>query len=353
MLKRVLLPARSFIQSFGVRSRHELSTTVAKYHKHGDPLEVLKVKEEELVEPKASEVVVKALATPINPADINMVQGTYMITPPLPAVGGNEGVFEVVQCGKNVTKHKVGDRVVPSEVGLGTWASYLCTNEHNMMRISNDVPIAQAAMICVNPLTALRMLRDFIDLEPGDTVVQNCANSAVGESVIQLCQIFGLQSINIVRDRPDLDSLKQKLKSLGATHVLTDKELSDSSKELKTLKPRLALNAVGGKAVGSLTRILANEATIVTYGGMSKQPVITPTSAFIFKDLTLRGFWLTRWKMDNSNEDMAKMIDEVAGFMKDGGLKLSYQMIPFSDFSQGLTKALEGYRDGKVLLTHC
>jgi trans-2-enoyl-CoA reductase len=38
----------------------------------------------------------------------------------------------------------------------------------------------------VNPPTAYRMLKDFVKLNPGDTVIQNGANSAVGRNVIQV-----------------------------------------------------------------------------------------------------------------------------------------------------------------------
>lgn len=63
-------------------------------------------------------------------------------------------------------------------------------------------------MLNVNPCTAYRMLKDFVNLKSGDTVIQNGANSAVGQFVIQLCKIFGYKSINIVRDRTDIDCLK-------------------------------------------------------------------------------------------------------------------------------------------------
>jgi trans-2-enoyl-CoA reductase len=45
------------------------------------------------------------------------------------------------------------------------------------------------------------MLLDFVSLIPGDVVVQNGANSGVGEAVIQLCKLWGLKTFNIVRDR--------------------------------------------------------------------------------------------------------------------------------------------------------
>lgn len=69
------------------------------------------------------------------------------------------------------------------------------------------------------------MLKDFVSLKPGDTVIQNGANSACGQYVIQLCKAWNLTSVNVVRNRPNIDELKDTLSKLGATHVLTEEEL--------------------------------------------------------------------------------------------------------------------------------
>lgn len=68
------------------------------------------------------------------------------------------------------------------------------------------------------------MLRDFVDLKPGDCIVQNGGNSAAGQNVIQFCKAWGFKSINVVRDRPDIKDLKAYLTELGATHVFTEEE---------------------------------------------------------------------------------------------------------------------------------
>lgn len=76
-----------------------------------------------------------------------------------------------------------------------------------------------------NPPTAYRMLKDYVSLRPGDVVIQNGANSACGQYVIQLCNAWKLISVNVVRDRPNIQELKDSLTKLGATHVLTEDEL--------------------------------------------------------------------------------------------------------------------------------
>lgn len=68
-----------------------------------------------------NEVKVKMLFAPINPADLNMVQGSYPTQPPLPAVAGNEGVAQVVEVGPAAKNLKVGDLVLPINQGFGTF----------------------------------------------------------------------------------------------------------------------------------------------------------------------------------------------------------------------------------------
>jgi trans-2-enoyl-CoA reductase len=72
-----------------------------------------------------NQVLVKMLLAPINPADLNMVQGTYPILPSLPAVGGNEGLGQVVQVGSGVTDLKVNDYVMPAKPGFGASPFFL------------------------------------------------------------------------------------------------------------------------------------------------------------------------------------------------------------------------------------
>jgi len=93
--------------------------------------------------------------------------------------------------------------------------------------VSKDTNVYALSGISSNPCTAYRMLHDFVSLNKNDVIIQNGANSACGQNVIQLANIFGYTSINIIRNRPepDLENLKNHLKSLGASYVLTEEEL--------------------------------------------------------------------------------------------------------------------------------
>ncbi|XP_037737638.1 enoyl-[acyl-carrier-protein] reductase, mitochondrial isoform X6 [Chelonia mydas] len=279
------------------------------YAQHGEPARVLQLKDLERAELGHSGVHVKMLAAPVNPADINMIQGTYALLPDLPAVGGNEGVGQVVEVGSHVTSVKPGDWVIPA------------------------------------------------DAELGDSIIQNAANSGVGQAVIQIAAALGIKTINVIRDRPNLQEVVDRLTSLGADHVITEEMLrKPEMKDLfkKVPKPRLALNCVGGKSTTEMLRHIQQKGTMVTYGGMAKQPVTVPVSAFIFKDVKLRGFWMTQWKKDQpQNKDrLTGMILTLCDLIRKGQLTApACTQVPLKDYRLALEASMKSFISSKQVLT--
>ncbi|XP_073419511.1 enoyl-[acyl-carrier-protein] reductase, mitochondrial isoform X1 [Dendrobates tinctorius] len=339
--------------------RRQLGTAAARglvYEKHGEPTQVLRLKNIEVSSPTNYEVRVRMLAAPINPSDINMVQGTYALLPPLPTVGGNEGVGVVAEVGNHVSSVRPGDWVIPVDAGLGTWCTEGLFSEQALVRVQSDISVVGAATLSVNPCTAYRLLSDYETLRPGDTVIQNASNSGVGQAVIQIAASLGITTINVVRDRPNLHSLVERLRELGANHVITEEQLRKP--EMKDLfkncpRPRLALNCVGGKSTTEMLRHLDYGGTMVTYGGMAKQPVTVPVSALIFKNVKLCGFWVTKWKKDryHNREEITKMIRDLCDLMCRGKLlPPPCTEWPLEDFSQALRDAQTPFLSRKQIL---
>jgi len=247
---------------------------------------------------------------PINPSDVNTIQGRYPLRPEPPsAVPGHEGVFRVVESGGGGLR--VGDRVVPLRPALGTWRSRGVFDARDWHRVPPGLPLAAAATLCVNPPTALALLEDFVDVFAdaraggsegggggsasggGTVVVQTGATSAVGQLVAQLARHRGARTVNIVRDRPDWDETRAWLESLGADAVTTEARARADAARLGLPPAALALDCVGGGASGAAARLLGPGGTLVCYGAMSLQPVQVPASLLIFKDVRVRGFWLS------------------------------------------------------------
>ncbi|XP_074073995.1 enoyl-[acyl-carrier-protein] reductase, mitochondrial [Macrotis lagotis] len=335
-------------------SRPAAAARALVYAQHGEPLKVVELKNLELKPLGRSDIRLKILAAPVNPADINMIQGTYAILPKLPAVGGNEGVGQVLEVGSAVTTVKPGDWVIPADAGLGTWQTEAVISEEVLVGVPSDIPLLCAATLGVNPCTAYRMLLDFEKLQPGDSIIQNAANSGVGQAVIQIAAALGLRTINVVRDRPDLQKLVDRLKGLGAEHVFTEEEMRKP--EMKDFfknfpRPRLALNCVGGKSSTELIRHLGHSGTMVTYGGMAKQPVTASVSSFIFKDIKLRGFWMSQWKKDRSPVQFKEMILSLCDFIRQGQLTAPVcSEVPLQDYQVALEASMKPFVSSKQIL---
>ncbi|XP_033120609.1 enoyl-[acyl-carrier-protein] reductase, mitochondrial-like [Anneissia japonica] len=357
IIRNICSSRRAFFhRTLSLKKRFSSSIHALIYDEYGDPTKVVQLEtlnDLPLVDKKS--IRIKMLASPINPADINTIQGIYPVKPPLPAVGGFEGVGEVVEIKSGASDIKVGDMVIPAINSLGTWRSQVVCPSDCVTVLPEGTPRLFAATLRVNTCTSYRMLADFQDLQAGDTVIQNAANSGAGQMAIQIAAARGLKTINIVRDRPNVDELKAHLHNLGADIVVTDTELRMSSpqKLLQGLpKPKLGLNAVGGKSAISLMKYLQNGGTMVTYGGMSKQPVTVPTGMLIFNDIKVVGYWMTRWHDNNPNSvEAARMFDELCQWSKEGRLCIPrHRLVNIKDYKSGIESAMADFTTEKQIL---
>ncbi|KAI0980729.1 hypothetical protein GJ496_000474 [Pomphorhynchus laevis] len=250
-------------------------------------------------------VILKLVASSINPADINVIQGKYGNLPKtLPETIGNEGLFEVIKSGCQ-EDFKEGDWAIVKSIGTGTWCSHLRAHKNDLIRMDKKLGVDYATTLLVNPVTAYLLLHSFVKLAEGENVIINAPTSIVGRSLIQICKSQYLQSTCILRDEQINDSaLKQELTDLGATYIISNSNLRDKTICADIPKARLALNCVGGKHATDMMRLALEGCTMVTYGGLSLQPVTAPTGSLIFRDHRFFGFWLSRWRLQNAESGL-------------------------------------------------
>src|SRR5438552_553232 len=158
--------------------------------RYGPPEEVARCAEvPDVGAPAAGEVVFDVLLFPINPADVSFCRGTYRLKPPLPATPGAECVGRVTAVGAGVSDVKPGDLVI--NLQRENWAQQRRVKADDVVAVPSGIDRRQAAMLRINPPTALLLLTDVVGLESGDWVIQNVANSAVGRLVIRLARARG------------------------------------------------------------------------------------------------------------------------------------------------------------------
>lgn len=311
--------------------------------KFGPPLESLEVRDLELVKPGANQVAVRLLGSPINPADLGVIMGTYGKLPKLPAVPGREGVGEIYEIGEGVDSQYLSQHVrMPAS---GAWRDSVVVDYKDLIFVPNDISVEMAAMSFINPPTAWCLLHDFVNLEPGDWIVQNAGNSAVGMCVIQLARHFGFKTINIVRDI----SWEGPLKAMGGDVVLQeDSGWAEDPKYASMAK--LALNSVGGASGLRLIKALKDEGVHVTFGGMVRDPIAWPTRDLIFKNIEIRGFALDRVRA--LGPVYLEILNSLFNLMRQGVINIpvekTYALV---EVKEAIAHAQGYHRKGKVLLT--
>ncbi len=320
----------------------------AEYQQRGPvPQDVISAVELQLGAPAAGQVLLKVLAAPINPSDVLTLTGQYGILPPLPAIGGNEGVGRVEALGEGVSNLQVG-HIVLLTPGTGTWVTHQLADAKRLIPLPEADP-QQLAMLTVNPPTASLLLSEFGDLQPGDWVMQNAANSGVGSYLVQLAKIRGFKTINIVRR----DSAIAGVQAEGGDVVLVDGP--DLFKRVKEATGganiKLAIDAVGGVSSSYLADCLGEGGTLVNYGLMSGEPCQVTSKALIFNNVSLRGFWLAKWFRSASQADQMKVFGELIQLIASGKLKskiaATYNL---EQIKEAVAAASSGERDGKILI---
>lgn len=134
------------------------------YETHGNPADVLHVETRPWPTPLSGEAVVKMRAAPINPADLNAIEGKYPIRPQLPATPGFEGAGLVVELGTEVKGLTNGALVILPH-NIGTWREAIAVPASELVVVPDGIEPVDAAMLKINPMTAWRLLHDYVDLK--------------------------------------------------------------------------------------------------------------------------------------------------------------------------------------------
>jgi NADPH:quinone reductase-like Zn-dependent oxidoreductase len=313
----------------------------------GKPAEVLELETDALISQtlEPGMVLVRLLAAPINPADLNLIEGTYGVKAALPATPGIEGCGVVE--GSNSADFEVNDRVMFLR-RASTWASHTTVAGDSLFKLPPMIDPLQAAMLKVNPATAWRLLHGFESLEPRAWVVQNAGNSGVGRCVIQLARDLGLRTISFVRRAEVVPDLLE----LGGDGVFLDDEAGHAAalELLGGANAALACNAVGGESALRLMKLLRESGSHITYGAMGRKPLTIPNGLLIFRDIQVRGLWVSRWIENTPQDEVHAVYEELATRVVAG--KLVQQVdstFPLENFGTALARLEAVDRNGKVL----
>lgn len=316
------------------------------FHQFGKPADILNAESAEILTPGSDEVLIKVLASPINPSDIMFVQNLYGIRPQLPSGAGFEGVGIVEAVGSNA-KITVGTRV--SFTAIGTWSEYVITNHRTLIPVPDAMNDETASQLFVNPFTAVAMVEES-GVKPGEWLLVTACASALGKMVIQICKMRGIKTIGTVRRNEH----NEELKALGVDEIINTAEESLPKRVQQITNyegVRAVLECVGGQTASEAVKCMGRGAVMLIYGVLGLQDPTINLGLMIFRELTLKGFWLTDWMRRVNSGTRQKVAQEVITLLSTGQVKMPIEAVySLDEIKTAVTHADSPGRWGKVLV---
>jgi NADPH:quinone reductase-like Zn-dependent oxidoreductase len=316
---------------------------------HGEPSDVIElntVSEPALGE---EEVLISIEAAPINPSDLLFVRGTYGVRPAFPSSIGAEGVGRVAKIGSKVDVAVLGKRVlILPTYEQGTWGDEVVVQVRNIVPVSDEGDPLQLSMMGINPATAYLLLSRYVSLMPGDWIGQTAANAAMGQYIIALAKLAGVKTLNVVRREEAAEQVRQ----WGGDRVVLqgDNLQKDIEEALDGKKLSLVLDTVGGTSVGELAKSLKPGGSVVVYGMQSGQFPAMPPKEFVYRGLSLHGFWLINWIRTAPRTEIEDVYQKLGNLVADGSLSAAVERVyPLDQFKEAFKQSLKSNRSGKVL----
>jgi NADPH:quinone reductase-like Zn-dependent oxidoreductase len=316
---------------------------------HGEPSNVIKLNTVSEPVLGLEEVLVSMEAAPLNPTDFLLVRGMYGIRPTFPFSVGSEGVGRVAKIGSKVDVALQGKRVlILPTYEQGTWADQVVVPLRNIVPMSDEADPLQLSMIGINPATAYLLLNRYVSLMPGDWIGQTAANSAMGQYIIRLAKLAGVKTLNVVRR----DEAAEQVRQFGGDRVVLqgDNLHKDIEEALGGKKLSLVLDTVGGTPVGELAKSLKSGGSVVIYAMQSGQfPAISPKD-FVYRDLSIHGFWLINWIRNAPRTEIQEIYQKLGDLVAEGSLSAAVDHVyPLEQFKEAFAQSLKSNRSGKIL----
>jgi NADPH:quinone reductase-like Zn-dependent oxidoreductase len=242
---------------------------------------------------------------------------------------------------------KPGDLVITLQ--RENWAQQRRVKGDDVIPLPPAIDLRQAAMLRINPATALLLLTSLTPVKAGEWAIQNVANSAVGRLVIPLARARGIKTVNVVRRA----SLFAELEKLGADACVVDGDDLAARVKAKTNGGviRLGLDAVSGRATHRIAECVGEDGVVCNYGSMSGEDPIMSRPALSGRGVSLVGFTLTRPLTKYPLDRIRALYADLARQVMDGTLAAPVEKVyPIDAITDALVHAQRGERGGKILV---
>jgi NADPH:quinone reductase-like Zn-dependent oxidoreductase len=298
-------------------------------HEYGAP-DVLKLEQVQRPEPNDDEVLVRVIASSVNPADPLTLSGKYAkeFGTHLPLIAGYDIAGVVAKTGANVTKLKVGDAVYGYPTFGGGWADYVAVKEWEVAPKPKSLKFVEASAVPMGAVTAWQALVDVAKLQAGQTILIHGGSGGVGIFAVQIAKARGARVITTA-STANQDLLKQ----LGADVAVdyTETKFEDVAKDVDAV-----LDPVGRET-------LARSYGVVKKGGIVMSLVARPDPAELQKH-GIRGTGISSHPDADDLSEIAQLVD--AGKIK----PIVTEVLPLSEAVKAQQQAATHHTRGKVVL---
>jgi NADPH:quinone reductase-like Zn-dependent oxidoreductase len=297
---------------------------------------------------------VRLTARAIHPSDLQNVRGLYGRPPALPAVPGNDAAGVVLGIGEGVSGWAAGDRgtlLLGATGGRGTWMDEVAVPAGMVVKTPPGLSDQQAGALWANYLSVWVMLEEVLRLQRGDVLVQTAAGSQLGLAVMEHAAWKGFTLVNVVR-RPEQ---AEELRTAGQPHVAVfpgDDLVRAVRGAARGRGATAAIDAEGGATGTQLLDTLAPGATALIFGALDGgRPLTFAPGPFLFRALTLKGFWLVRWLQTTPPDQIHQAVGSVLQGVAEGRYRPAVdRSYPLDEVRAAVERAETPGRRGAVVL---
>ena len=308
--------------------------------------------------PGAAEVLLEAVTAAVTFADLLVMQGRYQELPSLPFTPGKGCAGIVSEVGAEVTGLRPGDHVAGFGRFCGAWGGNASgsASERSVIRIPENIPLADAAALGVAAQTAYLALVDRAELQPGQTVLITGASGSVGLAAVEIAKALGARVFAGIRG----SRAAQLLKTCGADEIV-DLSMADLRDGLRSTIQKLTggkgvdciIDNVGGSVFEAGLRALAFRGRMVGVGFAGKAAISrsVKTNYLLLKTIAVTGmyfndYWVRDAKLIRTVQ--TKIDDFIAGGRL--GARIA-ALVPLARTSEAVAILRNGGVDGRVVVS--
>lgn len=298
-----------------------------RFHDFGGP-EVLRLEEVPDPQPGNGDVLVRLVASGVNPTDALRRAGRMGQAIDFPAMLGVEGAGVVAEVGRDVTSVRTGDRVIVRQQ-LHTYAELVAVPEHSVFAVPGNLSLVEASTIAIIYTTAWAALCVRGGAKEGDIVLVQAAASGCGIAAIQLAKQLGMTVLGTASSEEKLDWAAQYGLDHGINYV--EHDFVDEAKRLTDGRGvDVIVDGIGGDVLARGLSALARGGRLAVFGSAGGRETTFPVASLYRgpASVTGAGAFLT------SREGF----ETILGWFREGKLK------PTIDRTWPLAEAVEAHR---------